>query len=105
MLNNYSYTLISTNTTTTILNGIGSGAGITPANQGVLHTITIGGPGVAGGSVVVYDNPGATGAVLAAITVAAAAPPVTLTFDAQLRNGLTIVTSGMTTPYITATWA
>jgi hypothetical protein len=103
MAESFQSTVITTNTTTTILNGIGANG--SPSSQGDLHTITIGAPGAAGGSVVVFDSVTGSGKTVANIAVGAAAlTPVSIVLDISLANGLTVVTSGMTTPNVTVTW-
>jgi len=71
-----------------------NGAGTTTVRtgSGVLHRITIN-TGAAG-SVTVFDNTAGSGTTIATITVAAAAPPVTLDYDLQFNIGLTLVVVG-----------
>lgn len=80
----YDFNAISTATTTLV-----------KAGRGILHTITILG-GVAG-AITVYDNNVASGTEIApTFTPGNVTVPVTLTFDAEFANGLTIVTGAAT---------
>jgi hypothetical protein len=82
----YSYTHITTNTTTNI-----------KTQSGILNTITINNPGTAW---VLTVNDGAS--VIAVITAAAAQS--TLVFECSFITGLSIVTTGTTPGDVTVTW-
>ena len=61
------------------------------AGKGVLHTIVINGLTTAG-DITVYDNPAATGEVIAVlhldITTSVSVQPITLTYDIGCEDGL-----------------
>ena len=83
----YSYTRMSTATTTTIKSG-----------AGFLHTININ-KAVATGTITVYDNTAGSGTIIALITFGAAIlndPPLLGLYDVAFATGLTIVTSAAT---------
>lgn len=97
---------VITSNTTTQLGAVGvqnaQNAGL-PALEGLLHSITVGTDSTAL-TISVYDNTAASGTLLAKIAVPANNQPVTLNLDLQARNGLTIVTSGGTTPNVTVSY-
>jgi hypothetical protein len=101
-LANYNSTNLTTNATTTILNGIGPNG--SPGSEGVLGMITIGAAGTTALTITVYDATSATGTPISTITVAANAAPVTLSFMRALYNGLTVVTAGGTAASVTVLW-
>lgn len=80
VLGGWNYTPITSQTTTVVKSG-----------EGILHTITFNKP-TATTVVTVYDNTSAAGTKIGTITVPASPLPVTLTFDAHFRIGLTVVT-------------
>lgn len=86
----FSYTHISTNTTTQA-----------KAGAGVLHALTINTLGSVD-TITLYDNTACSGTVIAIAN--AAASQTTLNFDAAFGVGLCIATSGTTAPDITVTW-
>jgi len=102
----YKSTVITTNTTTTILNAVGPNqTGGNPTNKGILQRVIIGVPGASGGSVIAYDNNAGSGTQVLNVAVGAAAlTPTYLEVGVQLNNGLTIVTAGMTSPNVTVLW-
>ncbi len=59
---------------------------------GILHKVTLNTP--TGTLITLYDSTTGSGTVLAAINTPAQANPVTLTYDFQFSNGLTVVTTG-----------
>ena len=65
--------------------------------SGLLHSIVINDPGLAG-TAIVYDSsagtPGTADTKVATLTTATAAGAATLNFDCRLKNGLAVVTSG-----------
>jgi hypothetical protein len=65
---------------------------IIKTTAGILHTITFNKP-VATGVVTVYDAASATGTPVAIITTPASPMPVTLTYDLEMKVGITIVTA------------
>lgn len=77
--NTFSYTHISTQTTTTCKSA-----------AGVLHSININ-TGAASATATVYDNTAGSGTVIAVIS---GANPLQFMYDVAFINGLTIVTSG-----------
>jgi len=87
----YNYSNITTNTTTTVKSG-----------AGMLHTITLNNPAlltVANLTVAIYDNTAGSGTLIGTFTVPfglTSALPMQLWFDAKFSTGLTIVTSGPT---------
>ena len=98
----FNYTNITTNTTTTIANGIGPTVSL--PFLGIVHTIVVNTAGATGGTITIYDSPTASGEVVATITVPNAAQSFTAIYDIQLNYGLTVVTATMTAPDITVTW-
>jgi hypothetical protein len=90
------YTHIATNTTTNVK--------LVP---GLLHAITINTHGTTTCQVGIYDNAnGSNSAGTMALIDATASGVGQLTYDAQMKNGITIVTGGTgTPPDITVTWA
>ncbi len=76
----YSYSNITTQTTTVLRTG-----------SGILHSITFNGP-LATGTVAIYDNTAGSGTLIGTITVPASPMPITLQYDAVFDVGLTIVT-------------
>jgi hypothetical protein len=80
VIGGYSFTNITTQTTTVVKTG-----------QGILHTITFNGP-TATGTVAIYDNTAGSGTLIGTITVPASPQPVTLHYDAVFSTGLTLVT-------------
>lgn len=84
----YTYTPISTNTTTLVKSG-----------SGALHTITVNNPG-SSWIATVYDNTSATGTPIAVIAFVAGLI-ISLDYDVRLNTGLTIVTCGTTPGHIT----
>ena len=76
----YSYKNITTTTTTLVKSG-----------AGILHTLTLTKP-VATGTIAIYDGIDATGTLIGTITVPANPQPSTLTFNAHVLVGITIVT-------------
>lgn len=84
----YSFSRISTSTTTTVKSGAGK-----------LHSVVIAGNGLAA-TATLYDNTAGSGTVIAALNVAGA--PVTVLFDVAFATGLTVVTTGA--PDITITY-
>lgn len=86
----YSFSNISTNTTTTVKSGAGT-----------LHSIVINTLGTAD-TITVYDNTAGSGTKIA--TINAALSQSTLIYDVAFATGLTLVTAGTTAPDITVTY-
>ncbi len=84
----YSYSNITTNTTTTVKSG-----------AGILKRITVNVIGSGDALATVYDNTAGSGTKIA--TISAGTTSVNLEFDARFATGLTIVTSGTTPGNIT----
>ncbi len=87
----YSFTHISTATTTTAKSG-----------AGVLHTITINALGTVASTTTVYDNTAGSGTVIAIINTLAGQE--TYTYDVAFATGLTLVTTGTVAPDITVSY-
>lgn len=85
------------------LNITGQATTVVFTTAGILHTITFNKP-VATETVVIYDNITNSGTLVGTVTIPASPMPVTLTYDAALGTGLTIVTatasSDITVTYI-----
>lgn len=88
-------TVITTNTTTTVLSSIGN----LTQTEGVLGRIVIGASSTAG-IVTVYDNTSASGSPVAQLAVSANQPLCAI-LDIQLERGLTVVTASFTSPNVT----
>lgn len=73
-------------------NIVGDGTTVVSPSAGILHTVTFNNP-TATETVTIYDNIASSGTKVATITVPASPMPVTLTYDAALTNGLTVVTA------------
>lgn len=83
----YSFSNITSATTTTVKSGVGQ-----------LHSITIN-KGAATGVITIYDNTAASGTKIGTITFGAALlsdPPIPALYDVAFATGLTIVTSAAT---------
>lgn len=80
----FSYTNITTDTTTTVKSG-----------AGFLHLITINAP-TATETITIYDNTAGSGTKIGTITIPASPMPVTLTYDVAFGTGLTLVTATAT---------
>lgn len=93
----FSFTHISANTTTTIINGVGPSTG----TAGILHMVTVNNPGTSW-VVTLYDNTTNSGTVVGVISPTASTPP--LMYDAQLKVGLTVAATG-TAGDLTILWA
>lgn len=87
----YTYSHISTATTTTVKSG-----------AGVLHTITVNGLGTVASSTTVYDNTAASGTVIAIINTLAG--QTSYIYDIAFGTGLTLVTTGTVAPDITVSY-
>lgn len=59
---------------------------------GVLHTICLNLP-VAGGTLTIYDSTTASGDIIAVITEPSGVVPYSLRYDAEFKNGLTVVST------------
>jgi hypothetical protein len=94
-LNRWIYTHITTNATTNVK--------LVP---GLLHTVAINTRGTTTSQIGIYDNSnGSTNAGTMAIIDATASGIGQIIYDAQMKNGITIVTSGTgTPPDITVLW-
>jgi hypothetical protein len=92
----YNYTHLSGAGTTDIFTGIGAtqGAAASPANTGILGSVTV---GTAGTTVTVLDGAGVTIAVIGAVTGTFLQGPI------QLKNGLRITIVGAAD--VTVAWA
>lgn len=90
--NRYSYTNISTATTTVVKSG-----------AGFLHLIVIG-KHVASNAITIYDNTAASGTKISTITPGTLLtdPPIQATYDVVFSTGLTVVTAGASD--ITVSW-
>lgn len=85
--NGFSYSHISTNTTTTVKSG-----------SGVLHSIVINTLGTTD-TLTIYDNTAGSGTVIAVVN--AALSQGTFIYDCAFSTGLTVVSSGTTPPDVT----
>lgn len=83
----YSYTYISTGTTTVIATG-----------DAILHSITVNGGTT--GTIIVYDNTAASGSIIASFDTTNT--PANYVFDVTTSKGLTVVTSAATK--VTVSW-
>ena len=86
----YNYNLISTATTTTLLN-----------RPGKLQLVTVNSKGSAGSTISIYDATTATGNPLAIIDATIGG---TFFYEINLKAGLTVVTTGVTAPHLTVTF-
>lgn len=87
----YSFSNITTNTTTIIRRG-----------TGVLHAVVINIKGAAANTITIYDNSTGSGTKIG--TIDSTVQPGTFLFDALFTNGLTIVTATGTPADITVTF-
>lgn len=87
----YSFSHISTSTTTTVKSG-----------AGVLHTLTVNNLGTVSSTTTVYNNTAASGTVIAIINTLAG--QISYVYDIAFSTGLTIVTTGTVAPDITVSY-
>jgi hypothetical protein len=87
----YSYSHISTATTTTVKSG-----------SGTLHSVTVNALGTVASVLTVYDNTAGSGTVVAAINSLSITG--TLTYDVTFTTGLTIVSTGTVAPDVTVSY-
>lgn len=73
----------------------GDGTTVVSPGAGILHTVTFNNP-TATEVVTIYDSVASSGTKVATITVPSSPQPVTLTFDAAVSNGITVVTATAT---------
>lgn len=100
--NSFNSTVITSNTTTVILNGVGGGAS-NPACEGILHTVSVG-TSTTAGSVIAYDNTAGSGKVVLNAAIPANNQPASFELDVNLLIGLTIVTAGLTSANVNVAW-
>jgi hypothetical protein len=87
----FSYSNITTATTTTVKSG-----------SGTLHTVNVNALGSVASTVAIFDNTAGSGTPIA--TINSLAFLGTLTFDVQFNTGLTIVTTGVLPPNVTVSY-
>lgn len=87
----FTYTHISTATTTTVKTG-----------AGVVHTITVNNLGTVASTTTVYDNTAGSGTVIAIINTLAG--QISYIYDVAFNTGLTLVTTGTVAPDITVSY-
>jgi hypothetical protein len=87
----FTYSHISTATTTTVKSG-----------AGVVHTITVNNLGTVASTTTVYDNTAGSGTVMAVINTLAG--QVSYVYDVAFATGLTLVTTGTVAPDITVSY-
>lgn len=90
-LNDYQYSHINTNTSTTVKN-----------EAGFLGSVTINTKGVTGNTATLYDGTAATGTVIGVIDTTANVGQ--LIYNIRLAKGLTVVMATGTAADLTVTW-